>query len=388
MVIIEDDEVTRVLLGKFLERLGHPARFFNTAEEALAKLPVDVPPLILLDWQLPGLDGIEFCRQFRKRIDSKPCYIIMITGADSPGIVESALEAGANDYLVKPLTFETLRTRLIVAERKVKELESTPPPAESGESLALRKDLEAGLERGELELYYQPIYALRIGPQIEGLEALLRWNHPVHGSISPARFIPLAEKSDLIQKLTRFVLAEGTAQLKRWLRERSDLYLSVNVSAGDLQDPTLAQTVRAALADSGLAPRNLQLEITETSAMKNREQATRLMQAFFDLGMPVAIDDFGTGYSSLAYLQNFKFDSLKIDRSFTRQLPENRHTMAITEAVLSLASRLEVKTVVEGVETPEQFETLKKMGFRRFQGYLLSRPVPAGQVPELIARKI
>ena len=388
MLVIDDDEATRLLLDKFLSKLGLEARTFESAEDALPTLSGDEPEVLLLDNQLPGMSGIELCRKLRSGSGSRHLYIILMTANDDPERVEAALEAGANDYLVKPVTLEILRTRLIVARQKMGPAPAPGPKASEAatETERLTKDLQSALASGQMTLHYQPIYSLRIGPQVEGLEALLRWNHPDHGLIPPGRFIPLAERSTLIRALPEYALTMAGRQLRQWQRERPNLYMSVNISARDLENEELLDVVEGVLDTSGISSESLQLEVTETSAMQNMELAQRLMERIDQRGLRVAIDDFGTGYSSLAYLQNFRFHVLKIDRSFTRQIPENSHTVAITEALLSLAARLGVKTVVEGIETDEQFEVLKGMGFRRFQGYYFSRPVIAEEIPALLGR--
>jgi len=250
-----------------------------------------------------------------------------------------------------------------------------------GRQRALEASLHEALARGELHLVFQPQVRLRDG-QVQGLEALLRWNHPQHGSVSPAEFIPLAERSGLIVPIGRWVLQEACRQAARWPQP---LRVAVNVSARQLRVRELPQDVFDALRDSGLAPQRLELEITEAGLIDEPEQALALMQGLRGRGIRLALDDFGTGYSSLAYLRRFPFDVLKIDRSFVVDAERRDDAQAVLRAISELGRALGMSTVAEGVETPAQLATVQASACSEVQGYLFSPPRTPEQVQALMA---
>jgi EAL domain-containing protein (putative c-di-GMP-specific phosphodiesterase class I) len=239
--------------------------------------------------------------------------------------------------------------------------------------LALETDLRFALERGQLGLVYQPVLDMRTG-RLRGFEALLRWESPVHGSVPPDTFIPLAEETGLIVPIGEWVLREATAQVARWRADgwHDGLALSVNVSARQLTAPTFHRCVEDALRQSGMRPAGLVLEITE-SALAGTD-ALAALTALKDLGVRLALDDFGTGYSSLSYLARLPIDVIKIDKCFTDDVPGGVNE-ALTHAVFALAERLGLTTVVEGVEQTAQVAPLLAMGARYGQGYLFDRPL-------------
>ena len=255
----------------------------------------------------------------------------------------------------------------------------------TAERLALEAKLRHALDRGELSLHYQPKLDIRTR-QVTGVEALLRWTNPELGSVSPATFIPLAEETGLIVPIGAWVLLEACKQAKRW--QDSGLpgtRVAVNLSARQFRDPLLGQAIGRAFAESGLDPRLLELEITESMVMQEPDKAAALLEDLKSMGLYLSIDDFGTGYSSLAYLKRFPIDTLKIDRSFIKDIPANTDDLAITQAVIAMAHGLRLRTVAEGVETEEQLEWLKRFGCEEIQGYLFSKPLPAEEAGRFLA---
>jgi diguanylate cyclase len=250
--------------------------------------------------------------------------------------------------------------------------------------LTLDSELRHALRRGELRLFYQPVVALSSG-RIVGAEALLRWQHPQRGLVGPADFIAAAEESGLVVEMGQWVLMEAARQVALW-RERGhdDFYVAVNVSGRQIKRGILQRQVRAALEETGAQPTWLELEITEHSLVEDLQANLDSLNRLREMGMGLAIDDFGTGLSSLAYLKRLPLNKLKIDRSFVRELPEQRDDVAIATAVISMARALGLKVVAEGVETPEQRETLRGMGCDFAQGYLYGRPVPAQDMEGLL----
>ena len=255
------------------------------------------------------------------------------------------------------------------------------------ERLQLKGDLQRAVRDGELSLVYQPIVDLR-GDTIVGVEALARWVHPVRGPVSPAEFVPLAEETGLIVELGRQLLFEAcrhAAVLQAVSPQPVPLTMSVNLSARQLQSPDLLGHVRDALANSGIAPSSLVLELTESAMIEDVELAIARLEALRDLGVSLAIDDFGTGYSSLTYIRRFPVDVLKIDRSFIEGVAGgSAETQALTASILQLAEILSLKPVAEGIEDAAQLERLRELGCALGQGFHLHRPLSAEATVELM----
>ena len=241
--------------------------------------------------------------------------------------------------------------------------------------LSLESDMHDGIRNGEFLLHYQPIFCVKTG-MLKGAEALMRWDRPGQGLISPARFIPLAESSGLIEILGAWALRMACRQAKLWQEAGiPDFYVSVNASPRQFMQEGFPDLIDKALSESGLAPSSLMLEITEGVLMNDPERSGALLTKLRASGVKIAIDDFGTGYSSLAYLKKFPLSVLKIDKSFIDDVVKCAEDMAIVSAVLSLAGGLDLVVVAEGVEHAEQLEFLKSKGCNLVQGYLTGRPM-------------
>jgi diguanylate cyclase (GGDEF)-like protein len=263
-----------------------------------------------------------------------------------------------------------------------------------GESMAVRSlgrlelenDLRRAFEAGEFSLYYQPKMDLGSG-EIIGLEALLRWNHPTRGWIAPDTFVPVAEETGLIVPLGDWVIRETCQQISAWAGTAlANLTLAVNVSVQQFSREDFVESVLRVLWQSGVKPHQLELEITESLLMRNIEATTHHLKRFSAAGLKLSIDDFGTGYSSLGYLRQFPVDSLKIDRSFVKDLHTSSDDAAICAAIIAMSRELKLKVIAEGVETTEQLEFLRRHRCDQVQGYLVSEPIPASQVPGLLNR--
>ena len=240
----------------------------------------------------------------------------------------------------------------------------------------LEIDLRSAITKGEFELHYQPLFDLEKN-EVVGYEALLRWNHPERGKVSPLDFIPLAEETGLIVPIGEWVLRQACADAAKWPEH---IRIAVNLSPVQFKSHGLVQTVFNALAAAGLAASRLELEITESVLLANTEASLAMLHQLRGLGASISMDDFGTGYSSLSYLQSFPFDKIKLDRSFIKDLGENKSSLAILRAVASLGASLGVSTTAEGVETEEQMREVRAEGITQIQGYLISRPQPAQDV--------
>ncbi|HEY3698360.1 MAG TPA: EAL domain-containing protein [Spongiibacteraceae bacterium] len=256
------------------------------------------------------------------------------------------------------------------------------------ERMSLENQLRAALENGELSLQYQAKLDLQTDC-INGVEALLRWNNPLLGAISPAQFIPIAEETGLIVPIGRWVLNTACAQNVAWQAQGlPPVCMAVNLSPRQFLNENLLNHIAEALRESGMAPALLELEITEGMVMHNVDQAVQLLHSIKRLGVRIAIDDFGTGYSSLAQLKRFPIDTLKVDRSFIREVAQDADDQAITEAIIAMGKSLSLTIVAEGVETQEQQDFLRKGACDEMQGYYFSRPVIAEEFAALLGQHI
>jgi len=256
--------------------------------------------------------------------------------------------------------------------------------ADARVQLNLETDLRKALDKNELFLCYQPQVDLQSGQWI-GLEALIRWQHPVLGLISPAKFIPIAEESGLIEPIGRWVLQAACAQYQRWRKTGfPSLRLAVNLSAHQFHRSHLVRSIMQILKASGLDPQYLELEVTESAAMDDVTSAIETLKELSNAGMQIAMDDFGTGYSSLSVLKHFPLDTIKIDRSFVMDLVDSPSDAAIASTIIALAKGLNFKVLAEGIETPEQVAVLSEMGCDHAQGYWFSRPLTVQRIDEML----
>ena len=249
--------------------------------------------------------------------------------------------------------------------------------------LELEQELRRGIEAGELQAYYQPKLTLADGV-IRSAEALVRWNHPRRGLLASGEFIELAEDTGLIGAITEQVLEQACQQAYIWLQQGMPIRMAVNISVGHVRQGTLVSLVQKVLATTGLPAYLLELELTESQMLDNTEDTIATFKQLRDLGVNLAIDDFGTGYSSLGYLKRFPANSLKIDQSFIRDLLNNDEDAAITRAIIAMAHSLNLLVVAEGVETQAQMEFLRAHDCDEIQGYLISRPIPANELTQLL----
>lgn len=249
--------------------------------------------------------------------------------------------------------------------------------------ILFEKELRQGLEEEQFELHFQPQWRLEQPLHMVGVEALVRWHHPVRGWVSPGEFIPLAEELGLIVPLGEWVIREACQRIATLQQPDSPLLVAVNLSLRQFRDPNLLATIREALEQSGLPPHCLELEITESMVMDDEERVLKILQSMRELGVQLAIDDFGSGYSSLSYLKKLPVHQLKVDSSFVRDIPHDRNDMEITAAVIAMAHKLGLGVVAEGIETEEQLAFLRQHHCDTGQGFLLARPIPLSELQQL-----
>jgi len=248
----------------------------------------------------------------------------------------------------------------------------------------VREGLQHALVHGELEMYYQPIFNIRTG-QVTGLEALMRWHHPQRGLLLPTEFNPLVEESNLMVRMGTWALRQALSQSHAWAERGIDLRVAVNLSARQFQDPAFIATLREALAESRAVPKNIELEITESVALRDPNAASMILNECRKLGFRVVLDDFGTYYSSLSYLKRLAADSIKIDKTFVAGLPADEGDVAIVRAVITLGRSLGREIIAEGVERQEQAVWLLREGCVTAQGFLFAHPMPAGELETWLA---
>jgi EAL domain-containing protein (putative c-di-GMP-specific phosphodiesterase class I) len=254
------------------------------------------------------------------------------------------------------------------------------------ERLSLENDLRRALERDQLHIVYQPVVSLR-DHSIHSLEALLRWQHPERGAISPSDFIPVAEECGMIEPIGRWVLEHACAQAARWQAELAperSLGISVNLSVREFKHRELERTIASVLALTGVDPSSLCLEITESVLMEEPHGFSETIKQLAPLGVRFVLDDFGTGYSSLAYLSGLPIHGLKVDRSFVEMIGRDTRSTAVTTAIVRMAQALSVQVIAEGVETQQQFHALRALGCELAQGFYLSHPLSAPAIRPLL----
>lgn len=249
--------------------------------------------------------------------------------------------------------------------------------AEALEQMRMEQDLRRAIQRNEFLLYYQPIVDLD-ACRTRGAEALIRWQHPKYGMVPPVKFIPAAEASGLIKPIGVWVIREACRQIREWTESgRKDVKVAINLSAVQFLDPDLNGHVADAVANAGIDPGQLEIELTETAAMADHQHTKRVFTMLRDLGVTIAIDDFGTGYASMSYLLKLPFDKLKIDREFVCDVYKTRERQAICGALVALARGFGLEVLAEGAETEQEVRYLSLLGCRLFQGYYFAKPLPA-----------
>jgi EAL domain-containing protein (putative c-di-GMP-specific phosphodiesterase class I) len=247
---------------------------------------------------------------------------------------------------------------------------------------SLEREMRNGIVKNQFRVFYQPLINLQT-QRVTAFEALMRWEHPERGMVSPAEFIPLAEETGLIVRLGEWAMREACSEAMNWPAE---IAVSVNLSAVQFMKGDLVATVMNALASSGLAACRLELEVTESIMLEKTDHNMRILDQLHELGVRIAMDDFGTGYSSIGYLRSFKFDKLKIDRSFVKDVLADEKCLAIVRAIVGLGSSFGITTTAEGVETEDQRRCLSQEGCTEVQGYLYSKPLPPQELSSLLRR--
>ena len=337
---------------------------------------------------LQGVGSAETASQIASRIDESIRHPVQTASGDivlaaSIGIALDDAETKTPEDLLR-----NAETAMMRAKRGLSHGQWLFQPKLHQEVVRRQRlgmDLRRAIENEQIDLQYQPIVSFRNG-RVVSAEALARWTHPEQGPISPMEFVAIAEDNGLIVPLGLLVLKKACRQMRTWLdRGLRPLPVSVNVSARQFRDPHFVDLVRAALVDQSLEPWMLKLEVTESTAADDPESVIYILGLLKDMGIEILLDDFGTGYSSLSYLTRLPLDRLKIDRSFVRNVPACPHDTSVTSTIVAMAKSLALGLIAEGVETQEQLEFLADLGCDEVQGYLFSKPVPAGELERMLA---
>ena len=375
--IIDDDKQTANMLGMFVQLMGFDAKIYTTAKQFFdEKISFPKGSILILDLVMPDMDGIEVMRQLAG-IENTPS-LILISGYDS-GVLHSAEQlARAHslniiDTLTKPLKFDSLKD---VMHSYTGDMKYGANVSDDKEFQVTVCELEDAILKNQLVLHYQPQIDLKSG-SLSGVEALVRWQHPVHGLIYPDLFIPLAEENGLIGDLTAQVIALAVGQTLLWKEQKLIIQVAVNISAENITSLTLPEQLSNMLGDNELDPSMLTLEITESALMGELVTSLDILTRLRMKGVELSIDDFGTGYSSLSQLYRVPFTELKIDRTFVCGMTHDDEAKGIVKTCIMLGHELNMHVVAEGVEDKETLFLLKEMECDLAQGYCIAKPMPA-----------
>ncbi|NJM59438.1 MAG: EAL domain-containing response regulator [Oscillatoriales cyanobacterium RU_3_3] len=396
ILVIEDEQVIRDNILKLLKAEGFDVTGAENGLQGLSSAMSNFFDVILCDVMMPKLDGYGVLAALRSNPVSATVPFVFLTGKADRSQMRQGMELGADDYLTKPFTKAELVGAVV---SRLKKQQAVAEQYNSGRADNnkitqnscnrlewLKTNLWGALEREEFQVYYQPQVNLKTG-QITGAEALLRWQHPEKGHISPAEFIPVAEETGFIVPLGEWVLQTACRQLKAWHNAGlSGLRMAVNLSPRQFHQPNLSSRVARILAEIGLPPNCLELELTESMMVQDAKSASATLKSLKDLGVFISIDDFGTGYSSLSYLTQYPFDTLKIDRCFVSNIAEGCRNAAIVKAIINMAHSLSLEVVAEGVETEAEKDFISCYECDTMQGYWFSPPVPAADFEKLLVR--
>lgn len=390
VLVVDDSALQRASAVQCLRNLGLDTIYEAGDGYAALKVLAETSPspaVMLLDLELPGLDGIEVLQHLHGAGECPD--IILLSSSDQ--VLINAVATMAEAMGIRLLG---AHRKPINAERLYETLQGFSPKVAPATQLAhehpapTRQQLHQALLQGEIIPYYQPKISLQ-QPRLMGWEALARWLEPAHGChYSPAEFIPLAEQEGMINQLTLSLLEQVLRDMRRWERAGISSHVAINLSATGLVQVDLASEIIQRVNQAGINPRQLSFEITESALVLDLPQALATISRLRLKGFGFSIDDYGTGFSSLQQLSRFPFTELKIDRSFVQGATRQPHVREILQSAVDMGRRMGITSVGEGVETLEQLHLLRSLGCRQAQGFLLARPMPAGQVAPWLEQEL
>jgi EAL domain-containing protein (putative c-di-GMP-specific phosphodiesterase class I) len=373
VVVLDDHEmilqsVVRLLAADVrIEVVGNAL----TAAEGFVIVKRELPDVVVIDYHLPDMDAPEAIKAL---LAIHPWVkIVTFSGSERPGALYASIRAGSSAWVRKTRAIQELRDAIVNVAAGIPHV---------------NQEMEAQPKLSELVVHYQPVVALDDG-HIVGFEALVRWQHPKQGLLYPDAFLPYAEDTGFIEEIDRWVRTIAVNQLARWQGEfpaSPNLWMGVNLSACDISNPDLIDSISEVISDSSINAEDLVIEITESVLLDDSERTIDFLRRLKELGVGLAIDDFGTAYSSISYVLRFPFDHLKLDMSFTAELPDSQRSMALIQEICHMADSLKMMSVAEGIERTEQLKALADVGWQYGQGYLFARPLGADDCAVLLTK--
>jgi EAL domain-containing protein (putative c-di-GMP-specific phosphodiesterase class I) len=331
-----------------------------TASEGIDIVQNERPDVVVIDYHLPDMDAPQAIPIL---LDIHPeVKIVTFSGSERPGALYSSIRAGSDAWVRKTRAIQELRNAILHV--------AVGMPY-------VNEEMEAQPKLDQLVVHYQPVVDLADG-HIVGFEALVRWMHPVQGLLYPDSFLPYAEDTGYIEEIDRWVRNKALSQLAIWQEQfemEPPLWMSVNISACDISNPDLFGSIADAISDSSVSSHDVVVEVTESVLLDDSDITSDFLLHLKDLGVGLALDDFGTAFSSISYLRRFPFDRLKLDMSFTSELPHSKRSMLLIEEICHMADSMQMMSIAEGIERRDQLTALCDVGWRFGQGYLFSRPV-------------
>jgi EAL domain-containing protein (putative c-di-GMP-specific phosphodiesterase class I) len=373
VIVIDHHEMVLQSVSRLLSADGkiEIVGLATSAAQGIELCATAAPDVVVIDIQLPDTSACDAIRTLLKH--HPHVKVVSLSGEDIPSAFFSSMRAGSRAWVLKTAAIQELRD---VINRVAAGL----PIAHDEEKLLPTLD--------QLVVHYQPIVELS-GSRIVGFEALVRWQHPVDGLIPPNDFLPFAESTGFIKEIDEWVRQQATAQLAEWQAIHPStpaLWMSVNVSPSDLDDPDLFHRIKTSIDKSGIAPADLVVEITEAILLRDSDQTMAFLASLKALGVGLAIDDFGTAYSSISYIQRFPFDRLKLDMSFSAELPHSVRSHRLIEEIAHMTKSMNMMGIAEGIERADQATALRECGWSYGQGYLFSRPLSPSDCEKLLVR--
>jgi EAL domain-containing protein (putative c-di-GMP-specific phosphodiesterase class I)/CheY-like chemotaxis protein len=377
LIVIDDDIDVASLIGRIGERAGFQVNIINESANVLKELRLHEPAAIVLDLQMPSLDGIEVLRLLAEK--QAQAGILLVSGMDER--TRGSAETFGNEKGLRMLG-------TVQKPFAPEELLQTLKSARAATAPLTPDDLQSAISNDHLLVLYQPTVRQTSAGcwQIDSMEALLRWNHAERGLLSPAEFLAMGESSGLIRPMTDYVIQRGLEQVKAWQSNRIGLGLRVNISASLLTDVEFPDRFENLIGELEIEPELITLEITETAMLDQHPNTFDILTRFRLKDLNLAIDDFGIGYSSLTQLFRMPFNEMKIDKSLLLRIPQSSEAKIMVEALVELAHNLQLTVCAEGVESQEALDFLSEIGCDSAQGFHISRPIRANQVPSLIQR--
>lgn len=409
ILVVEDEAIIRELIGETLSLEDYDILEAENGIQALALLASSekMPDLIVCDVMMPEMDGHGLLTALQENPKTAAIPFIFLTALGTIQDFRKGMNFGADDYLIKPFKREELLTAIQSRLQKKAKLSafyqednqhnypdytrhrsSRENATLTQAEIQLCRDLETGLNSGQVFLNYQPKVAIS-NHCLVGCEALIRWQHPEKGFISPGIFVPLAEKTGFITVVGQWVIESTLQQCQQWQSLGIEqIKVAINISARQFHGEDVAKILKTTTEQYGISPQQLEVELTETLLVEDVQNSIAQLNNLRSEGFQVAIDDFGTGYSSLSYLQQFPFDVLKIDQTFVRDIDKNAKNKTITASIINLAHELGLQVIAEGVETWAEYDAIAEMGCDELQGYLFSRPLSVADFTDLLSQGI